>query len=443
MDGLGGDFAYLVESARRTIAQYEVELARQGGVDEARRGKVLRLKIQAELAHFEETLQRSVYNFTMDSEHVKLVEVENVRGTNLSLLRLESAITWARLAEHPDQELAPLYFAEEAGAALIRRPCEVVVIPGADGIYGTPIGVVPWVDPSEGPTEPIVVFIPPSETESSLLFPLLIHEIAHTAVARHELLVKVKKRFSEDWQTTVNEAAGLIEATVEGEDNVARRDAALFKSEFRLEQWANELLCDALATLYCGPPYLYAFAAWVLRRELSGTGESHPPAADRVLSMLTLLERRMGWTEVDRLGPMGEWLRFVSNAKLPVGDVSDFDRRLLQTMQPLAQCVHEIAQEHVGDTAFRPEDARQLEQISMLLKLGILPAQLEDDTAADPRTILLAGWHHILGLSTDSPPGPGQLPVALGDVPLQKLLSRGIELSYVVGAWGSSRMVGG
>lgn len=433
MDWTEDDFEFLLASARRAIGQYRTELTRRGALSDQRRGAALRGRIRQDLDAYEQELRRRESQFRLIDVDVKSVTTEALREVNLEVGRLGSVVAWALSADRPDQKLAPVFFAEEAAAAILQRACEVVVVPSAETEYATPVPTATWkasASVDDNSPEPIVVFLPPSEHASGLLLPLLVHEVAHTAVAVHKLIGRTKDVYGEEWATAVSDVAGPLEA-----DHGMTRRAALFTAEARFERFVKELLCDALATAYCGPSYLFAFSAVVLRRELGGMGEAHPPAVDRVAAMRDLLAR-LGWKG---FGPdpdtrMGIWLRRVANAGL--SGLSNFDQALLQEIPPLAVRIQELVLEHLGNASLSPDRLVAVDEISQLLKLGILPAQLAEDAPADRRAILHAAWEWTF--SHEAPWGgdrPASLPRALDDTRFQDLVGRAVEMSFVAEAW--------
>lgn len=435
VDWVSDDFEFLAASAKRTIALHRSAI----GSDRAwadRRGRALRGRIARDLEHYEQGVERSRRKlaFAFDDEERDTL-VNGLRATNQALARLAAVITWMRVGRDSEVSPAPVLFAEEAGRNILARACEVTAVTDADPEYATRVPTAPWVVPlSRGSPEPLVVFLPPHERGSALLYPLLVHEIAHTALPRCGLVTRAKDRLGDRWASAIEEAAGFLGA-YEGQG----REIAVANAGLRLHYWLRELLCDAIALSYCGPSYLYAFAAAALQRELGGIGESHPPAADRIASMIAFT-RKLGWGDVheNNASPMSTWLVQASNARL--SGLKDYDERLLREMIPLSQGVHELVSAEFESVVLRPAGMSQLIEVAELMDLGVLPAQLATGGAADRRTILYAAWQQVLRNGSKwNGDAPSAMAVALADQKYQDFVERAIELSFVVDAWGERR----
>lgn len=429
MTAVEDDFAFVVASARRVILQHRSAVAPSGRIVRRTRGSALRARIIAELEHYESLLPRSETKFALSDEAGKRSALLGARSIGVALTRLDAAVTWVEAGGRPDVQFAQVFFAEEAGSAILQRPCEVVTVPSAEFGYATPVPTVRWqTAPAVGALEPVVVFVPPHEQVSTLFLPLLAHEVSHSEVEREDqaLLGRVKQRRGSGWAEAVEEAAGPLEA-----EQALGRDAAVVRAESRLERWTTEFLCDSFALAYCGPSYLYAFATVALSRELTGTGETHPPPAERLKAMLILCDD-LGWESSSAQTPVARWVNAAAEARL--SPLSDFDERLLRETIPIANVVHRIVREHLGDAVLSPVAIEHMHvaEIGDLLLAGVLPAQLRNGDGAHARAIVHVAWQQVTAARR-----PDQLPEVLSDADYQRLLGRAIELSYVVDAWGS------
>ena len=134
-----------------------------------------------------------------------------------------------------------------------------------------------------GPT-PVAFFVPVLSPFNALMTPILVHEIGHTAILQSDLVSTAVNTASADLNS-------LLAEHFSGADEETR-----FKAQTHLVGWADELLCDSLATAICGPSFLFALAAFLPATARDDPTSSHPFPSSRLHLSLTALEST-GWSD--------------------------------------------------------------------------------------------------------------------------------------------------
>ncbi len=350
---------------------------------------------------------------------------------------MQEAVAWTDASPVSNFGLGPLYFLEEAASVLITVPVDLVTVPLDEYLYAT----VSWpfrrflrergVPLGPGP-RPVVVFYPRQEADSVLLHALLVHELGHPAVEEGHLVAQTLSEISadDDYNSDFDEAA----RTYAGLHGVTL-PAARVELQDRVEAWVTELLCDALATDYLGPTYVFGFAAVVAAMSWNEPQEEHPPTTLRIEFMLRRLRsRRWGTLMRERAPHIYEWLEEVSRARLALG--SQHETFLAATMNRVRERITHVASERLGDAAYRLRDwTSSSAEVEEYVNDRILPAQLMDGAAVDRRTVLLAGWWYLVREGTDA---PMTLASGLTNTEFQVFLAKAMEMSIVLETWRAS-----
>ncbi|HYZ79170.1 MAG TPA: hypothetical protein VE596_17525 [Gaiellaceae bacterium] len=451
IDNAAADFQFLAEATLRLIATLHVELRRVQSQayavsphssftgessSEARTADVhqavhlLELILEATAAQVRDALA----DFGSSSHEYRLSLARFVRFHNFNIRSLHRAIPWLEAAAASRVPLGARYLLEEAVSALLRPRANLILVPEAAYSYTTEPSPFRELAESlfiEYPEEPllIVAYFPVRE-DRALLYPLLVHEIAHRAVDEHSLRVEALASASSELSGVPAElakaraqlaASGSLDA-----DTIKLRVDDLFA------QWVEEILCDALALAYLGPGYLLPFAATVHAMTSPGIPyEGHPTSALRLRVMHDAMKVSGWWTILEAALPrIIPWLEYVSSR--PRADVQSYPEALDQAVLLLAPGIFEAAKRHLGDRWFTVEQfAAPESEIIEMLQDEIFPAQLTSGEAPDRRAIVCATWFHMLG----SDAVPADLHAAISDDRMNAFLMKAIEMSIVLDAW--------
>ncbi len=428
MDELELDFWFVAAATRRTIHQYQLALdavvLRSDGIS----ASSLLARLNAELAHYQAQIDRREHKLAAADQHAlrTLTAALRVRGTELA--QMAAPVAWCQSELTPEPSSAQLDFAQEAASALVKLPCEIIAVPNADIGYATPVPIKHWQAPlPRGGLEPVVVFVPPLELRATTMLPLLVHEVGHTAVAANRLLTKVRDASGEEWSSAVEEAATATEA-----QTGTARAAALVQCDDTLQRWVVELLCDALATAYCGPAYLFAFAGAVLPHSIDAPSWTHPPPSERLGAMLGLL-RGIGCDprHTYSSSPLAGWLTYVENASLKLNESTE---RLLRHCTQIRPRIHATALDHLAHENFTPPTPAP--HVTELLERRIVVAADPDGKRPIERRLIIdAAWRLIFTSTTWGGASPEAILRSSDDIEYQEILDRSIDLSYLVERW--------
>lgn len=435
------DFHFLVASARRAIRQ-QLDRQRVPDPKQPRRGQALADHVAATLTAIERRITHSEARFgaaTTDAEYE--AAVATMRLLNGFLRHMQEAGPWIDAAADPELHIGPLYFVDEAARVLVSSDCDVVVVPDAAYGYATLSWPFETILKKLGQTvvgsRPVVVFFPPEETSSLLLHALFVHELGHPAVLEHKLLDRVIGTTAGDpsFATRFDKAVTDFAAAFSGDPAEAR-----FILNRRLHSWVTELLCDALATAYVGPAYVFAFAAVVASTSSAEIPKDHPPTSLRLRIMLDQLKRRR-WIALlrTRIPNVLAWLEYV--ASMASGPLVSHAQFLVDATTELAPEVRRASDDLLRSNVYRPKHYGAVgSEVESYLQHRILPAQLQDGAAPDRRSILLAGWMHVFGddgIEGNEGDAATSLPVGLMNHDFQEFLSKGLEMSAVLETWRS------
>jgi hypothetical protein len=435
MDAADRELSFLAESVERTArvqrdaAATYLDSAPRHGVALARH---LKGAYDALIAHVQG--RRQEFEALPDSEAQQGALTE-MRQLVSGARSLHESLSWLDAAAAPPLDLGTRYLVEQMARHLVAPNAEITVVTTTDRSYATVTNPLSQVfalaetEPSMDDALAIVIFVPRREQDSGLLHPLMIHELAHAATARHQLVDGVLDRGGSDpaIERALTEAAEADETSSEEE-----REAIIDTLRERLARWVEETVCDSVAAALLGPTYLYSFVAVVGTSDLDTAGEDHPSTRQRIRVLLEILDD-LGWKETlaGTSEEIDSWCR-VTAAK----DVIDSDpaaRFCANALAQLGDHVCAVVNEHVDDRRLSPDAFREVsDEIDDLLTTGIPPAQRFDDSPIDRAAIILGSW--IFAMHEE---GGGLAALATApDVPqLSRLLPKALQSAELLEAW--------
>lgn len=350
--------------------------------------------------------------------------------------RLQRNLDWLRDGVSRPLDLGTTYYLEGIARTLVKDPVELtILVEGGEDAYSTladPYGdaIAEWgFESAKDDPSVLLVFVPDRETDSQLLHPLIIHEIAHTAADANRVMPNIWKEFlgRKSW---LEKFRKTTDSMISDGAALTRKDAESDLSTW-LVSWIEESWCDAIATLLLGPSYLYSFMVEVAAGNLDIPTHEHPAPRQRIKGMLKLLDE-MGWSDhMSSAHPeINSWLRDIAGEVVVQSDEFAY---LSTAVNDLYALVRRSASDFVGDHLLSPAPGETTE-IADLLAQGVPPAQSLAGNAFRPELIILACWDAAIGTSKE--------PRALIDAPetedLSQLLSVALELSELTAAWNET-----
>jgi hypothetical protein len=431
---LGRDLRFVVAAAQRAISQ----LRSAGDANaESGLGKALHGHLAEALAAIDARIQLSASRFNAATTDVeRRGALEALRLMNRYLNEMQEASVWMRPASEPQLNIGLVYFLDEAASDLISADVEILTTGDATYDYAT----ISWPfrrvlaalgRATTGSVRPVVVFYPPQESESLLLHALFAHELAHHAIDQHNLVDAVLASHLA--------AANFAQAFESAAQDLATRHGAPLPAgriglRVRLRDWVEELLCDALATQYVGPSFIFAFGAVVLATSWNEPQERHPPTTLRVELMLEQLQH-LGWTGLlsAEVPETLAWFEDVAGAAVAAG--APYEQFLIDSARRVAADVRAQAAGRLDSRSLAPGDyAPVADEIRGYLRQRILPAQRTDGRALPRRTILLGGWLYAFASSRDD---PATVCEAASGTEFQQFLATALEMSTILETWRS------
>jgi hypothetical protein len=425
------ELEFLVASTRRAIAVLRAELLARpvGGVGTdalADHTSHALDAVDADITAYESQFAGAT------TPHAQTAIAQNLRLLNTYVQVIHESTPWLKSRVDPHLHLGMRYLVDEAAAEIVGDDLGIVTVADPVYMYSTltwPFRAV--IDAlggqATGPT-PIVLFYPVQEATATLLHPIFIHELGHTAIDRHDLVERVLQNhgdqasFNADYQAAVNEAAKSA--------GVTAKEAAPAIDE-ALSFWLGEIICDAIAVRYLGPTYFLAFAAFVLPMSKNEPSDDHPPTTLRLALMYAALDAA-NWLPIldTRIPATTAWLwdMAVTPPEMAPAPVV-FLRDAVTRLWPQAL----IEADDLLTTTWEPQAFTKVSgAIQEQMNHQILPAQLVDGTPLDRRALLLEGW--LRGIE-----GRGDDPRALADlfedVAAQQFLAKALEMSAVAEQW--------
>lgn len=265
---------------------------------------------------------------------------------------------------------------------------------------------------------PVVFFVPDLDPENAMYLPILAHEVGHQAVTQSDLGNKVMSACAQDLQP-------LFDAALASGEGL---QAHPLRRQLRL--WVDELTCDALAAVLCGPGFLFAATAF-LPVSSSGTVEStHPFPRERIRLTLELLRDR-GWADALTADTPSviDWLDAVSVRTPPE---SARERFLLDALDVAAPHVQRVALEHLNGAGLDPAAFAGLkDELGQMLDKGVPPAQVAGRPVGH-WNIVAAAWFYRVAAGGDTPRAVAQ---GAADALTNGRVLKAIELSRIVELW--------
>jgi hypothetical protein len=283
---------------------------------------------------------------------------------------------------------------------------------------------------SDGPAprRPIALNLPAEDPSNALLAPLIVHEVAHTAV---------EMRLAEALRLAAAEESQAVSAVLQGlSTSMGEVAADGWRKNFR--DWVTELLCDAVAVARTGPSFMFAFAAYS-RPTAAGVVTTHPSPRIRIAFQLRMLVQ-LGWRPLleDIIPATMSWFDSLASNMRPGPDPQE--QFLVKAIGDIESHIAEAALNDTP-TPFTPADFGSAgSNAKSNLQQGI-PAVDELGTALSPWQIVLAGW---VGKLEETPDPTADafgddvgsvLIEAVGDDGFNALLVKSIELASIVDMW--------
>jgi len=438
LDSHARERSFLAESVRRSTTALRREIE---GVSDAGGASSLCAYLSTILSAIETRVAELGARSSQEQDDATRAAIlDELRILNLTGRGLHEAMPWLASLRSPRLHLGLSYFLSEAASAILDGPAELILNPDDAYMYSTlalepsfkrllsELGSSPPdVDP------PVVINYPALEQTTLLLHPVLIHELGHEAIDRHALRDAVFQQYD---QLNALDAkfAEAVTSFVEVEHDQGRErsleEAGVIVRRC-LSDWLEEVICDHLALAYLGPSYAFAATGFLLAANSTQGSPTHPATTLRIRLLLDLTER-LGWTEVlaDKAGELLTWLREVADqSSVPRSSYEEFLGEAIINLDPTTQ---NVVLDHLGDSALTPDAFLvHIDELLALVRMGILPAQLDDGSAPDRRAILLAVW--LEGLATYE--SPGDLVLLMSRKERQGMLGRALEMSAVLERW--------
>ena len=290
-------------------------------------------------------------------------------------------------------------------------------------------------DGYENHRRPVVLNLPALDPANALLTPLLVHEVAHSAVEA-ELLQTLKSRTPVQTKA-VDKAIAALRPKI--------GQAAGDELAAHYLEWCGELICDAVALAMTGPSFLFAYGSFARPSSVASVS-THPPSRDRLAFHIRVLDR-LGWTESlsSRIPDAYGW--FIEAGKNPYLANSADERILRQGMSDVEDAIIQLSIEAVENPLLPGRAEEIVDIVAEQLAVGT-PVVDYQGTALGTWEIVFAGWISIFKVEaadrasndeidpTFSPTEIEKLLVrAIGNDGLNALLVKAIELASIVTAW--------
>jgi len=287
-----------------------------------------------------------------------------------------------------------------------------------------------------------VFSFPTALRDDGLLHCVLVHELGHYVETVKSLVAAVWKDAIPATQTRVvrmlSTSLGIVPKGV--------GHTALSASFLTLQSWLEEVVCDLFAARLLGPASLLAFEEFVaFRGDLSTPSDSHPSPQLRIWLIEGEL-RRLGWGGTldsltrDIATKPGQWTA-TSLRKLPAPeqDLRVIERALLELVPALRRVVRTTVDRHAMTKALHDSWATGIEE---LLQNHIPPGEMYrngQQVRVPAKSIANGCW---LFHYRDYPGWQSSQPPLVAAYTkrglLNRLMYKGLEISYLRGHWGKS-----
>jgi hypothetical protein len=363
-------------------------------------------------------------------DHERRAAARFARRINYDLRLLHEAAPWVESARQGSLGLGLVYFVDEMVEALLTVAADVVMAPTPDYMYSTVFDIPKWIEGTfnipipDGPTAMVVAY-PTHEPDSLFLHLLIAHELGHSVVPAADLINKVR---SSDPDPNVTGSALAQAATKYAAKHGDSAHVARLTVARMLRDWLTELLCDAVALAFLGPPFIFTTAAFGTPFEQTAS-ESHPPFGLRTETLVTHLDLA-GWKNAaERVAP--ETFGWIATpSATPADPDHPYFEDVERAVRHLAPSVTAIARAHVGARVFQYR-SKEVQQLVHLLDERVLPVEY-GGKPADRRSIVLAGWVHAFKQRADD---AASLAAITADRAHQRFLTKALEMSIVLEKW--------
>lgn len=365
-----------------------------------------------------------------------------LRLLNAATRSLHLAGKWLKEAHHVPTDVALLFFLDKAAAALLQVDVEFITARDDRYMFSSLALDRPFSELledlnsplPEGPT-PILLNFPTSEIHTVLLHPVFVHELGHDAIAKHGLrkavfssypdLDRLQKDFSDAVASYTAAAADVGESLSEEEAGSGLRSI--------LHDWVDELLCDQMALLFAGPSYLFAAAGFLLPAAAPLPSGTHPSVSLRLGALLQSLGATKWRPMLESALPNTmEWLDTVA-ARRSTLEWPEFMKFVASATESLGETIGSVVSGHLKGATYEPSAfSESSNEISLMIKHQVLPAQLDSGRPPDPRGVLLSAWLRKLEEAEDSPEG---IAAAIADSDFQEFISQSLEMSCILARW--------
>jgi hypothetical protein len=266
---------------------------------------------------------------------------------------------------------------------------------------------------------PVVFFVPDIDPDNAMLLPILAHEVGHQAIWQSDLGSQVMTGCADNLQPLFDTA---LASDTDLDPYTLRRQLML---------WIDEMLSDALATILCGPSFLFSAAAFLPAPAMGSPESSHPFSNERIALTLRLLDE-VGWTHVldDRVPDVTNWLRGISTRFHRTGSARE--TFLLSAIDVVTPHIVGIAKKHVSGAALDPQHFEGLyPELQVLLGKGIPPAQVGEQPVQQWEAVL-AGWLQQIAVNGDN---PRSIAIAAQNQLTNERVLKAVELARIVQLW--------
>jgi hypothetical protein len=429
------EFEFLVAAARRSIEDLRRSVAAVPSQPGGRGSHFLRV-VDETLNALDRTVsgRESDFAAAVDETDRRAV-IGAMRTINHNVMGFHSITPWVESTLGSNLALGLIYFVDEMVKGLLQGPADVVITPNTDYMYTArhrpfeqalrALGVT-----YPGAVSPLVIEYPIQEPASLFLHLIVGHEIGHAVIAEKGLDNDV---FAQDPDPPRTQQ--LLQNAVQEYESVESQPPAVARARIAasLRSWVTELLCDHLAFGFLGPSFLLTAAVFSTPFGGPEPSATHPPFTLRTRLLMDRVDS-WGWrsTLEASIPRTFGWIEAGSHVPQEAGARTYF-QRLEEVIAALSTTIEGVVGNHLSTHRFEASeyDATATE-LRDLLTHGVLPAQLQDESAADHRSLVLAGWLEALDQRGDD---PSTLPSIVGDRELQGFLTKSLEMSAVLDRW--------
>jgi hypothetical protein len=432
------DFVLLTRAARRSIDDLRGALERAPRRPGERGSHYLDV-LRATLDAFDAAVSSRVTAFSSAKDAGdKRAIVVAMREIAAEILKRHRLAPDIQNAAEPPLGLGFIYFLDELVARLFKEKADVVMLPGLNYNYST--GFRPFEDDLKAlgvttyaaPVPPVVVRYPVLEAESLFLHLMFAHEFGHHVIDQSRLDEDVLNGDPNPADNLASANAAIVAYRNFHQNKVseARARGVVVQS---LVSWINELICDGIAFGVLGASYLLSFGA--ISPPFGGPepGATHPPFPIRARFLIRLVDD-WDWRPLleSRIPKTFAWLEQTAKRLQETGKMTYF-LYLEEIVDRLGETIRDVIDARLGPQRYtRDEYEQQADQLLALLEHNVLPAQLDDQSPADRRAILLAGWLNAFAKHKDDPAAFIDL---VADTGYQRFLTKALEMSIVLEQW--------